>query len=113
MGKTRALRETAWQVHVEGSLVPACPDGAQDGLKHFKCMQWREGSSPDHKKKLNHQHAFAAFAHSTQHVRNFFGGSLWLECETGRQTHKGRSNRVCNLCHNRAQEPQDEMHLFR
>jgi hypothetical protein len=115
-GRPRALRETALQVHVEGSLVRACPDGARDGFKHFKFMQWREGSPPDHKNKLNHQHAFAAFAHSTQHVRvlsNFFCGNLWLECETGRQTHEGRSDRVCNLCHNRALEPQDEMHLFR
>jgi hypothetical protein len=114
--KPHALWETARQVHVEGSLVRACPDGAQDGFKHFKCMQWREGSSPNHKNKLNHQHAFAAFAHSTQHVRvlsNFFCGNLWLECEIGRQTHEGRTNRVCNLCHNRAREPQDEMHLFR
>jgi hypothetical protein len=114
--KPHALWETAWQIHVEDSLVRACPDGARDGFKHFKCMQWREGSSPDHKNKLNHQHAFAAFAHSTQHVRMlsiFFCGNLWLACETGRQTHEGRSNRVCNLCHNRAREPQDEMHLFR
>ena len=39
-GKTRALRETARQVHVEGSLVHACPDGARDGFMHFKFMQW-------------------------------------------------------------------------
>jgi hypothetical protein len=67
--KTLALRETARQDHVEGSLVRVCPDGARDGFKYFKFMQWREGSSPDHRNKLNHQHAFAAFANSTEHVR--------------------------------------------
>jgi hypothetical protein len=110
--RPRALRETARQVHEEGNLVRACPDG----FKHFKFMQWREGPSPDHKKKLNHQDAFAAFAHSTQHVRvqsNFFCGNLWLECESGWQPHEGRSNRVCNLCYNITWKPQDEMHLFR
>jgi hypothetical protein len=34
--KPRALWETARQVHVEGSLVRVCPDGARDGFKHFK-----------------------------------------------------------------------------
>jgi hypothetical protein len=66
--RPRALQETARQVHVEGSLVRACPDGARDGFKHFKFMQWREGPSPDHKNKLDHQHAFAAFPHSIQHI---------------------------------------------
>jgi hypothetical protein len=36
--RPRALREIARHVHVEGSLVRACPDGARDGFKHFKCM---------------------------------------------------------------------------
>jgi glutaredoxin-related protein len=64
-----SLWETAWQVHVEGSLVRACPDGARQGFKHFKFKQWREGTSPDQNIKYNHRHAYAAFAHSTHHVR--------------------------------------------
>ncbi len=74
------------QVHVEGSLVPACPDGARQGFEHFKVMQWREGPLPDHKNKYNHQYNFAAFAHSTHHVKvlgNFFCGNLWQSREGG------------------------------
>jgi hypothetical protein len=64
-----SLRETAWQGHVKGSLVRACPDGAQQGFKQLKIMQWREGPLPDRTNKYNHQHVFAAFAHSSHHVR--------------------------------------------
>jgi hypothetical protein len=36
--RARSLQETARQVHVEGSLVRACPDDARQGFKNFKLM---------------------------------------------------------------------------
>jgi hypothetical protein len=96
-------------------LVRACLDGAREDFENFKCNSER---GPHQIRRTNLTtntllRRLLTLLDMLECLATFSCGNLWLECETGRQPHEGRSKRICHLFHNRAREPQDEIHIFR